>query len=387
MLELRQWNSKESNDGAIYKIMETASLSFTGSRSSQEFIEIESRISIMSTQPRQFLYLVDGELVVASLGVIVRGGLAPSSLNLLVILVNTHPQYRKRGIMNELIIQLMKYYEGGDLTHDDWEVDDDTFERASSFKHKYLNPFPKENNFWTLYSAVGNYYQRFGFVPNVEFIQLVKKVDIGIIEGLEMFNVLENERVLLCDQDSNLLTDARYLPTRQFTPSDMNAAFTELPFFDYVSRAKLYCEVNKIPFEGEIGYEIKHEDECTRVFVTPDIRFNGLCVHRVYSNVNSKEILIKHLERIFLYVQSKFGKWFASLPAIKVNVPSITIKVSPGDFMLFGDCQLDDIEHQLERLGFSVIQKGGLVPMSKDFGHSGISDSAKWPFNGYWAFN
>lgn len=386
MFELRQWNSKGEKDDVIYQIMETAAFSFGGSRSIEEFVKTESMISINSSKPRQFLYLMDGDMVVASLGVIIRDGLAPSSLNLLVILVNTHPLYRKQGIMNELINQLMKYYENGNLTHDEWEVDDQTLEDASIFKHKYLNSFPKENIFWTLYSAIGDYYERFGFVPNKEFIQLIKKIDISIINN-EKFTILPNERILFQEKDSHFLTHTEYLPNKTFTNMDRNVSFRDLPFFDFVSRSKIYCEMNHIPFQEEIGFEIQHHNEFTRVFVTPDIKFNGLCIHRIYSNVNSKDVLILHLERAFEYVHSHYAKWYLNLPAVKKNQVIMRIKVSPADFMLLGNCKIDDISDQLLNFGYNEVTEGVLIPMSKDFGARGINEYSTWPYNGFWAFN
>lgn len=371
-MELRQWNSKQGGAG-IEQVIETAYLAFGGARTRSEFRATETAIAVTSKQPRQFLYLVDGELVVASVGVVLRRGLAVNSLNLFVMFVNTHPDYRKIGLMEELFNQLLKYYERGDLTHEKWDVDDQTLEDASRFKNDWFRPY--ENVFWTLYSAVGTYYERFGFVPNYEFVPYIKQVPV--VE--QQFRVENGERVLFWPQDAHLLVDKQLLPPNNYSILDRNASLQETPFEEYVTRFRGYCEFTGLHFDGQMGFQTG-KDEITRVFFAPDIRLGGLCIHRVWSNVNCKNTLLVQLQRVFAYIEA-CAAWFSRFPV--VNASSVTVKLAAADFMLLGKCSFQDIEHALAEFGYVRHTMGALVPMAKDFGESGVFKEARWPYIGY----
>lgn len=389
-IELKTWDTHTGGEESHFKqILSNAWIPFGQPFTLAEFVGTEYAVAQNSKEPRQFFYLMNDGKVVASMGVLLRAGLAPKTLNLLIIMVNTHPDYRKLGLMGTLISHVIRFYEKGNLTHEDWEVTDETMEQASIFRAQFVRTYEDANIFWTLYSAVGEYYARFGFVSMSGFEPFQSSIDVDAIDSVSL-ELHEGETILKYGADNHLLSDEKFLPNEEYTNLDMNLSFQDQsPMMDILYKAQVYCQKfnDKLPIP-EIGFEIVSKEKTTRIFAGPDIGFDSLCIYRVVSDVDAKATLLDHLRRGMEYVKSHYAKLLMNLPAYHKNLKTIKIKTTKGDFILTGQIQFDDItEAELQNLGLERDTYTTLLPMAKSYGFDGVPEGAQMLFNGYWAFN
>ncbi|GME73239.1 unnamed protein product [Ambrosiozyma monospora] len=96
--------------------------------------------------------------VAASARFLIKKTNSPNCSNVVVSWVNTNKKYQKQGLMGFLLAQCIQKFEDPDGFTFDGELSDDV--GAAEFVKSELKT---SDNFWTLYSAVKDYYARFGF--------------------------------------------------------------------------------------------------------------------------------------------------------------------------------------------------------------------------------
>lgn len=192
-LEIRQVNTDNYQEDEVLDVLREAWYSFTKYASDINIVlERELNYFKNSHCPIQHFYLINSEKheIVASLGIIIRDSTVPLKKNLVLSVVNTSEKYRKQGIMKRLINFVIALYENMPNKISGFSYSPDFVTQSNQFIQKYV----QEGSFWTLYSAVKDFYSKFGFtsVKTLNYYTIPSK-DLIDSKFTESFCILPGE--------------------------------------------------------------------------------------------------------------------------------------------------------------------------------------------------
>ena len=397
---IHQLNNKfnrSDNDLKTMKVVyATISSSFKGPLETSDFQHLEMQHYEDYTASTQFFYLTaeNGDIV-SVVEIVPRQGLHQGTLNLLLTMVFTNPDYRKRGLVAKLINWVINFYETGTTDFDGAIKLADCFEMDQCREYISLilpeEIVKSEKIHWTLYSIVGEYYARFGFNPcnDTEWIELCADnfdIDFELKEDTEKLLTMDNIPTYFTAQKYNLphIEDERF----------NNCALEEATFPGFVQRYQSYLNLNGLKEEFSehgkyCGFLISGEldaSQKTIAFICPFFFMNRIVIPRVYTNVRDKNIFKHHWERI-----SKFAAWYAK--QVWATIPNLSdyedadkvLMVTSSDFVSETLTRQEFADVITSTGGWENRGQGIVLPMIRDWKLSRKPPS-RLAHSGYWSF-
>lgn len=306
MFEIRQFNSDDYQEEELDLCFKLTSKSFGATDDNlDEHIVIEKKCFKNSELPTQHFYIYDTvkNKFISSAGVLIRPG-NNNEINLIVKMVCTDSEYRRCGLIQNLMNYMIQLYEcdvnecGLIKLSENFQVDTKNIEMGKKFIDKQLVNFKP---YWTLYSAVGEFYSRFGF----ESYKTMNFLKIGlndlINEKVEEFNLNENEEFLTLDNLNYYLTDD------QFLPKDYNKV--RCSSFKYPTTSRFVEQFNGIhkvlPNFGIVikTQNDKNEEKITILCVTHFFNPKLIFIDRFFTNIDKDDKELNcHFDRCYEYL-------------------------------------------------------------------------------------
>ena len=366
------------------------------------FIKCTTSIMRQNTNKWQLFYLYDSrqDEVVSSFMITGRDSLIPETLHLLVGYVHTTPNYRKKGYVKDLISICMSLYEsffatgGFDANGLDEDFKKDTVEYLSKLFTSY------KNSYWSLYSAISTYYERFGFTPvptmnwlSCEFDKSVdgdmiafQNQELSIEEYFNTSNIkIINEQEL--EYASKLMTDDnnQSWALKSLSRDDHRKLFGisshSISLADFIAHDRfLSREHNDKRNTFNIGIEITHQEINKRTFLIAS-RFldnKSLVIHRIFSTLlydNKEEsiILEEDLKKLVLFCKINLLDW--SLNVFEKESDSLKIRLVTEDVWSPEKSTEDYIVNYLKSQWEYDDSNSHFLPMIKEFDSNKVDAS------------
>ncbi|GMF98701.1 hypothetical protein B5S33_g3597 [[Candida] boidinii] len=393
---LRQINSLTV--GEKQKEFETVIRSMFGFYSSNLSMDvfIKCTVSVMKQNANkwQLFYLYDTKQdeVVSSFIITGRDSLLPNTLHLLVGYVHTTPNYRKKGYVKDLISKCMSLYESFfatgkfDVTSLDEYFIKDTIEYLSKLFGSY------KNSYWSLYSAISTYYERFGFtsVPTMNWFsyEFDKSTDEDLLafqnqelcieeyfntSNIKIINEQELEYAAKLMTDDNNQSWSLKSVSKDSNSKLFGISSHSISLTDFIAHDRfLFRELNGKRNTFDIGIEISHQDINKKTFLIAS-RFldnESLVVHRIFSNLsydNKEEsiILKEDLKKLVLFCKINLLDWNSNV--IEKENDSLKVLLVTEDIWSTEKSTEDYIVNYLKSQWEYDDSNSHFLPMIKEF--------------------
>ncbi|GMG20952.1 unnamed protein product [Ambrosiozyma monospora] len=320
--------------------------------------------------------------------------------NVVVSWVNTNKEYQKQGLMGFLLSQCIRKFEDPDGFQFDNGLSDDS--GVAQFVKSELTT---SDNFWTLYSAVKDYYTRFGFRSFKGGLKIIISPAIPLPTDLATdptkFELKPNESFLTSKQAEHKLTDKTYLTkllsTRKPTQKSTSLTTPSLNVFMITNDLSRLTHYNH-PNPDNFGFSIKDTKDAetgrtneTFVIISSFVSGDKTLLARIYTSVDDLEKLNKHLERILQFAQWRNENYLVYLPYVKENLKHTSLMFSANDIFVdseSGKIKADDVVDWFKGKGWThQPDEDQMLPMMKKFGKDGVDEDWEWVYNGLWCFD
>ncbi|GMM30454.1 hypothetical protein DAMA08_031990 [Martiniozyma asiatica (nom. inval.)] len=380
--QLCQFNSidKELNDAKA--MLSTAADAFQASKPA--FFEVEMDNFNNSDLQWQHFYFKDGEIVIASLGVIIRESTIPNVKNLCVTMVNTHDKYRKMGLMEDLFNFVITLYEKKEVKIESskYSLDDVVLESSLKFIESEI----PDKAFWTLYSIVGTYYSKYGFYP-VKNLNFYKCDSPQKLLSDAVFTLKENETFITIENHKKYIENKQYLPKENLSqPNIRCCGFESSSITRFLARQKRYLAFQNIECEN-FGIVINHGDEKTIFILSSSFMPSELVIRRFFTSVTNKAILEDDLSRIYSYLQDYLKNSYFSVLNMKLDGKNNCILFSDNDIIAADESKKIICSFFEEELNWKYDTSNSLdLPMIREWGGFEPKDIL-WPYSGFWCYD
>ena len=404
---INQINNKFNlNDEGLLKarkIYENLSVSFKGPLTIEDFKHLEMEHFEDINGKSQFFYLTsnNGDIV-STCEIVPRKGYHENSLNLLLSMVYTNPNYRKKGLVSKLLNWVIKFYENQTIDHDDTIIISESItnkECMEYFNEAVPLKFRESNNInWSLYSIVGTFYQQFGFNPCDEINWF--QINSSDFPNEGEFQINETNEKLLTNED---IDDYYFNEKYNFTPVNdtqlQNCSLEESSYAGFVARYQSYIEFNKdkfkdddIKFAKNCGFYIKEivngKEYETIAFICPFFFMNRIVINRIFTNVEDETIFTKHWERITKFVSNYAQNVWKTIPGLETYSDSDKLVMTADNDIVVKSENLNvkNITDIIKKsTGWEDVGLGMVLPMIRDW-KSLKSPPSKLAHNGHWSF-
>lgn len=359
---LRQLNNKFNQDSksvaAITKIFNNLALSFGGTLGVDNFTSIELPQFTENTEnPTQFFYLThpsdQGEDIASIVQIVLRDGLKEQSINLLVTMVFTHPNYRSKGLFNKLFNWVINYYENEQIDESDELLiisDELKGKDCKLFLDTIVDPKYRESKkiHWSLYSIVDDYYKKFGFIGCNDLKWYILDDENITVNDFK----LKNNEFLLTENDiEKYFISPDYNFVKEENENTVNCCYEFNSLKIFYDRFKSYLKLdekeiddNDLKYFNRLGLLIKDEENnCeSLIFACPFFFMNQISIYRLYTSCPNTEIFQQHWQRFNDYLSEYSSKIWNDLPFMKKphcddkkdeQVSTKSILLTPNDFV------------------------------------------------------
>jgi hypothetical protein len=377
--QIKELNTSKFNELELSSVLRTAWKSFIPEDSNYDVItEKEVDNFVHSPYPLQHFYLTDTQTgeIVASLGLIIRDSNINSKKNIVLTAVNTTKAYRKKGLMESLICFTISFYEDQNIKKPDFfQIDEETLENSKKFILKYV-PI---GSFWTLYSAVDNYYSKFGFQSFKTLNFYSTQVSVFNKEELKTdYMLANNEQFLTLDNAEFYLTDDKYIPNQEYLAKDnfRSCSFKQPSIFRFLKGNKFYFKSLGIEL-SHFGIIIKSNEETTFLCLAHHFNPKTISIRRFFTNVKSEDSLNLHLQRIYIFIScfvNNYSLYDDSILCLAEGdiVSNDENKQTILDFFKLKGWKWDDTNSKLN-------------PMMREWkGENSVN--TEWKYNGFWCY-
>lgn len=380
--EVKQINTDYCTDEKeVAQVLKSTCLNFINNESEIETVLEKEMYNYKTSQnPLQHFYLVNRESgeIIASLGTVIRNSTIPNKKNIVVTVVNTNKYYRKQGLMEMLIKFVIALYEDEDFhSVKNYFVYDDLFmTKSKEFISKYVN----NGSFWTLYSAVGDYYARFGFVP-VKTLNYYIIPSNGFLNGKyeSEFDIKGNEEFLTIENSDEYLVDDKYIPDISMLSKDpiRCCSFKNGSIMRFLHGNRIYFNSKGINIQ-HYGLILKSKQGTTVFCITHFFDPSILAVRRFFTNVSDDDILKYHLERIYEYIN-----WYINNYSLRNEKGKIIF--SEGDIIAPEKAKIEILNYFKEKQWIWNNSNSRWNPMLREW--KSKRPVGDWEFNGFWCFS
>lgn len=373
VFEIRQLNSDNYNDKVLHDVIELCCYSFGATIDTISlFLEREISNFKNTRYPLQHFYMIDtsNNKIVAALGVIIRECCIPDKKNLVITFVNTAKDYRKQGLMDILINKTMSIYENTTygINLEKFIISLNTLNDAKAFSNKYVN----DGSYWTLYSAVGDYYSRFGF-SSCKTLNYYK-TKTKLLDDIK-FEIGPNEEFLTSAKASYYLTDDKFVPhIENASMKNIRCSSFKYPSaFRFMNGAQLHFNALNITVP-HFGLVI-HSDFGDTIFcLVHYFDLKRIYIRRLFSSVTDDSILNEHLERVYNYLL-----WFVN--KFTVDKSETEVFCSEGDIVYDGNSSR--LLNLFKNKGWEWdASNTKLNPMIREW--KAQQPAGEWIYNGMW---
>lgn len=376
MFEVWQFNTDSYDESIAENVLRKAAASFVPHESEVPTLLQRELYNFRVTPfPVQHFYLVDVDAneIAASMGFVIRQSTLSGKKNIVVSMVNTTQEYRKLGLMNSLINFTLSLYEDRrEVIDTRFRVPETVLEESATFINTHVTP----GSFYTLYSAVGEYYKRNGFtsVPMTLFSTSAKL--LLDLDHTDQFPLHNGEEYLTLDNSRLYLVDDKYIPhDRALLDGDARCCSFKCPSIER------FYSGNMIYFRSR-GVEVKHQglviktDGFTTVLALSN-NFNPelICLRRLFTDVPDRDVLQRHLERIHQYIG-----WYVS--EYNIDIENSKVLLAEGDII---SNKREFILGFFQARGWALVENSGVNPMIREWN----SETTKtvWNYNGFWCYS
>jgi GNAT superfamily N-acetyltransferase len=398
MYTVNQLNNKQnlSNEdlNKMREVYKTIGYSFKGPLSTPDFQHLEMEHYEDVSANTQFFYLsAENGDIVSVLEIVPRKGLHEKTLNLLLSMVFTNPDYRKQGLIQKLINWVIKYYETEDFNNDSSLNVAESIKNGTSQKYidSVIPKDIKESNkiHWSLYSIVGTFYQQFGFsaCDDINWLQ------INSTKINSKFTLDSNTEKLLTVDDLDTYYHHEEYTFNNITEDDFqNCAFEESTYPGFVARFQSYLKLHESEFPNtefiqNCGIVITDPETLTQTiaFVCPFFFMNRIVVNRVYTDAKKVEIFEKQWQKVVEFIYHYAQSVWNTLPPLADDEKIIML--ADNDFVSKEDIITKEkfVEIVTTIDGWENKKNDPVLPMIRDWKLS-RNPPSKLAHNGHWSF-
>lgn len=400
-----KYNLSTEDKCQMEKIYKTIAYSFSGPLNSEDFKNLEMEHYIDQRGSTQFFYLTaeNGDIVSVT-EIVPRKGNIKNSLNLLLTMVFTNPNYRKQGLIAKLINWVIKYYETGNI------FTDNSLKISESIKNiqckLYIDSIIPQNyrdNFkihWSLYSIINDFYKQFGFIEcnDINWLE-IKANDINL-KNIDFKINNKNEKLLKINDLKKYYFNDEYNFTEIIDENLLNCSFEESSHPGFIERIQTYIKYheNEIPnkeFLQNCGFLITNNDKNfeTIIFLCPFFFINRIVVNRVFTSCENIEDFSIHWKRATQFIYKYAEIIWDSIDCLKnYDENEKIIMIADNDFISKNNLisKQDFINLVLSNDSNWKNQGTGIVlPMIRDWKNHKIENGKKPSMlanNGHWSF-
>lgn len=399
-----KYNVAEDDIQKMKKVYNAISYSFKGPLSTEDFKSLEMEHYTDERGSTQFFYLTSETGDVVSVTEIVpRKGNHDNSINLLLTMVFTNPNYRKRGLIAKLINWVIKFYETGNLENDISLLLSDSVrsEECKSYIDSILPKDIRTSNriHWSLYSIIGDYYKQFGFVSgdDINWLEITAAELAKMRGGASPFSLNSaTERFLTTEDLQAYYFEDKYALPKVTDENLLNCDVEESTFPGFVERLQSYVRMHKSEIENNKFFDIcgilisdpVDNEIQTIVFLCPFFFLNRVAINRVYTSAPDVATFRKHWQRASEFIYYYAETTWSSLPCLhNVSAEEKIIMMADNDFVsknsAINQTQLQEIVTKSS--GWTNKGLGMVLPMIRDWKQHKEQPS-KLAHNGNWSF-
>lgn len=409
MFTINQLNNKfnlsDSDKNQMENVYRALSYSFSGPLDTEDFKNLEMEHFTDVRGSSQFFYLTAANGDVASVTEVVpRKGNQKDSLNLLVSMVFTNPQYRKQGLIGKLISWIITYYETGDINSDPSLLISDSIKNP--YCKEYIDMIipqiyrTTKKIHWSLYSIIGDFYKQFGFVgcDNINWLE-IKSNEIAKHAEFQIND--KSEKFLKYEDLNEYYFNNNYNFPEIIDENLLNCSLEESSHPGFIERIQSYVkthqdEISNKEFFQNCGFLIKDELNPkfqTLVFICPFFFINRIIVNRVFTSCPDVEMFSKHWERVVQFIYKYAETTWSYLKCLdEVKADDKIIMISDNDFISVGGVinkqQFTDVVVN-KYSSWSNKGVGIVLPMIRDWQEHKVKEgkpSSMLAYNGHWSF-
>lgn len=383
---LKQLNSITRNFQDFDSITYVTAAAFGATGAAAEAMpKVQRHVYENEKLPWQLFYVMDGDVVVASLIILVRNSMVEGKKDLLFSAVNTNPEYRRIGIMDELFSYVFRIYEDRESIVVDprFSVSEETGKECFDFVAQTgINDF-----YWTLYSMVFDYYKKFGFHAFNNLNYYEQKPSLIVTD--EEFNLTKTEKYINADNVIDFMHDPKYIPFpyKSTDPNERSCGFESSAGPSFSNRFTKMVNLNGQKLD-HFGLHIKDDAGESFIIITQHFGPMEAMVQRMYTSVEGNEKMAKHLERLYLYLGHYFKTNYAKFNNNELGKKGQIIWFAVNDiFATTEESKQITIDFISKEKGWTWDESNAEnLPMLREF-KAGPVDGLKWTYNGFYQYD
>lgn len=401
-----KYNLSKDDIRTMENVYDTIAYSFRGPLPTQDFTALEMEHFTDKRGSTQFFYLTSETGEVASVTEVVpRRGNHDNSINLLMTMVFTNPNYRRRGLIAQLINWVITFYETGVLESDKSLLLSDSVksEGCRAYVDFILPEDLRESKriHWSLYSIIGDYYKQFGFVGckdinwlEITAIELAQKDEA--VQGRDFSTDPQNEKLLTMGDLQEYFFDDEYALPKVADENLLNCDAEESSFPGFVERIQSYVKMHESELKNSKFFEAcgilitdPHDADIKMiVFLCPFFFLNRIVVNRIYSNASDIRTFQKQWQRASQFVHYYAETTWNTLPCLQ-SVPAAdkVIMLADNDFVSKNGAisKTEMVEVITKNSSWTNKGIGAVLPMIRDWTQHKEQPS-RLANNGHWSF-
>lgn len=381
---LKQTNSESKNLSDLESILEVTSDVFLPEIGDPEIFAKSELFNFQTSEvPWQLFYIMEGDNVAGSLCLVIREGNCPGKKDICITLVNTNPNYRRKGLMEVLFNYIFRVYEKRESFVDTlgYEVGENTGDECMEF----LNKLEINDGYWVLYSIVETYYAKYGFHA-FKSLNYFKEAPKNLVFK-EDFQLSNGEQYITLENLESFVHNEKYIPypivSEDINERSCGFKTSTIPLFAKRLEELLRCNGKSLE---SIGLHIA--DSYGESFIVINQHFGSFetMIQRLYTSVEDEDVLLKHLDRLYMYISHYLKTNYYSLDDNETENQWQCVWFSDNDIFATTNSAKEVVFEYFNKTKHWDFDESNAehLAMLREWNGKPV-DGLKWTYNGFWS--